>query len=729
VSPDRPARGLRAPLGLLAALLLVGCASPTAAPAPSSPAAPPPTAAAEERAGGPWSSPLSVDHPLVGRIFRPTTATFVSVAEVERAVREADFALLGEQHDNADHHRLQARLVRAAAQGTSPPVVAWEMFDADQQAALDGFVTAHGADAPSTAAAALGPALGFEHSGWPAWSLYAPIAEAALQAHLPLVGANLSRQMAKGLVFHGPSVLPVGTLERLGLDRPMSPAALASLTRELSDAHCGHLPASHTDAMVLAQRARDATLGERLQQAASAGGRGGRGVLIAGAGHARTDRGVGAWLRESLAKTASSRQVVAVAFVEVADDETDPAAYARRFHPTPDSHGGSLPFDFVWFTPRTSDEDPCAAMLAPAKKSAAPSGGGVRARLSFEPARAPGDFGLPREAGPRREALVELAVWNEGGRGPDQKWHPQPRVVIGEPVELGAGGSKKSAKTGKKKGAGASKKGGKSTKKLDDPAAVATPARRTGGWDTAGAMRALRRYAYSGVRRCFDAALRETPDLEGRTVVDIQVDGSGHIVSAKASNGRAPDPRKHQTGMSSTAVRSCIANALRSVAVPPARGKRVSARVSVDVWPGDAALPAAEPPPLQNSLPAATFDPWLTAQRPAIEACFASLAERLPHAWGRLVLRVDVGPEGSVQASEFDSTFPDSATVQCVTRALVEAPRSLPAHPTPSRVVLAIRLARVPTDAPPPAEEDIAHEQGDAATGDESSESPAPPSN
>lgn len=668
-------------------------------------------------------------------MYRPVDRAWVSAEALEEAVRSADYALLGEQHDNLDHHRLQARLVAISAERTPAPVVAWEMFDTEQQEPLDAFVAAHGTE--PGAAMALGPALGFERTGWPAWSMYAPIAEVALTKHLRLLGANLSRQMAKGLVFHGASVLPEGATARLGLDRPMDPAALASLKRELSDAHCGHLPASHTDAMVLAQRARDATLAERLLDGSA------RGVLIAGAGHARGDRGVGALVREAVTK--ASKTVVTIAFVEVTDGETEPAAYAARFHPV--TEGGPLPFDFVWFTPRASDEDPCAGMKVPPKKaSTSTSSASVAARLTFEPARAPGDFGLPKESAARRQALVELATWNEGGRGPDQKWHAQPRVVIGEPVELVGGksggkkGASKPSKGPKKPKKGGGKKGASQSTKQVDESTPASSTKRSGGWDTRGAMRALRKYAYSGVRRCFDAALRETPDLEGRTVVDIQVDGSGRIVSAQASSGRAPDPRKHQTGMKSGAVRSCIASALRSVAVPPARGKRVSARVSVDVWPGDAPIPAVEPPPLASSLPPATFNPWLAAQRPAVEACFAKLADRAPGTWGRLVLRVDVAQDSTIQASEFDSTFPDTDTTACVIRSLVEAPTKLPAHDTPSRVVLALRFAQPganPSAAPPAADDDSAAEHDDPAdssagsspTGDgddaESSESPA----
>jgi uncharacterized iron-regulated protein len=83
-----------------------------------------------------------------------------------------------------------------------------------------------------------------------------------------------------------------------------------------------------------------------LADGATAGGA----VLIAGAGHVRRDRGVPA----HLATAAPGAVVASVALVEVADGAERPADYAARW-------GGTVPFDHVWFTPRTDDGDPCDA--------------------------------------------------------------------------------------------------------------------------------------------------------------------------------------------------------------------------------------------------------------------------------------------------------------------------------------------------------------------------------
>src|SRR3989475_2352385 len=99
--------------------------------------------------------------------------------------------------------------------------------------------------------------------------------------------------------------------------------------------------------MVVAQRARDAHMAERLV----AGQRDGA-VLIAGAGHVRTDQGV----PRALAVLAPDAGVASVAFLEVADGWTAPADYAARFG------AARLPFDYVWFTARADNADHCARL-------------------------------------------------------------------------------------------------------------------------------------------------------------------------------------------------------------------------------------------------------------------------------------------------------------------------------------------------------------------------------
>ena len=284
--------------------------------------------------GDAWEHSLGGDHPLVGRIYQVPSERFVDQATLLADLAAADFVLLGERHDNRDHHRLQARLTRELqAISARPRVVAFEMIPSDRQLAVVEHRQARPDDVAGLGAAVDWPAL-----GWPDWALYQPIAQAAVESGAQIVAADLSRAQREAVFRDGPEVLQAGMVRRTGLDRDLPEPLAASLAQELRDAHCGRIPEPVIAGKFRVQRARDAMMADRL---ATVAGRAG-GVLIAGNGHIRTDRGV-PWY---LARIRPTARTVSVALLEVWEG-LDPAA-------------ADLPFDYVWFTPRVDDRDPCA---------------------------------------------------------------------------------------------------------------------------------------------------------------------------------------------------------------------------------------------------------------------------------------------------------------------------------------------------------------------------------
>ena len=158
----------------LVLLLACGCASSTPTPRESS-------AHASE-----WLSPLYREHPLVGKIWDVRQGRWVQRPALEAELTRTRFVLLGERHDNADHHRLQARLVEALSASGRKPTLAFEMLDVEQQPAVDASL----AQAPKDADA-LARAVVWEHSGWPAWALYRPVF-ATPRGSLPMTFASCS---------------------------------------------------------------------------------------------------------------------------------------------------------------------------------------------------------------------------------------------------------------------------------------------------------------------------------------------------------------------------------------------------------------------------------------------------------------------------------------------------------------------------------------------------------
>jgi len=293
----------------------------------------------------PWEATQHRDHPLVGHVYDVRNARWVDAAALDAAASGAHFLLLGETHDNPDHHRLQARLVRAATASGRKPALAFEMLDTGQQREVDEALARPGASADALAAA-----VGWAKSGWPDFAMYRPVFTAGLDAGLPVFAANLPRKVVRGLVESGRSALPPALDQSLAREEPLAPAVVETLRKEMAESHCGKLPEELFDPLVLAQRARDAEMARRMIEA----DRGDGAILVAGAGHVRTDRGVPALL----ARDAPGRRVVSVAFLEVSPDRCSPEAYAA------DLATERAPFDFLVFTPAAAREDPCAHMKA-----------------------------------------------------------------------------------------------------------------------------------------------------------------------------------------------------------------------------------------------------------------------------------------------------------------------------------------------------------------------------
>lgn len=281
-----------------------------------------------------WTSRFGRDRPLVGQIWDVNRRTAIDKVILEQRLADADFVLLGEKHDNPDHHRLQANLVAGMIRVGRRPAVAFEMLTPDQAPALAAYLRQHPGDA-----AGIGQAVNWSASGWPEWRLYRPIAAAALDGGVVIVAANLSQAEVAALRT-GDFAAALGRqrAEALGLLQSMPAALQDQVTTELRQEHCGLLPAAALPAMLRIQRARDAVLAEALSEHGQTGG----GILIAGAGHIRNDRAVPFYLH----RLRPAAAVLSLAFIEAHDGATVP-------------NWASLPYDYVWFTPVVDDRDPC----------------------------------------------------------------------------------------------------------------------------------------------------------------------------------------------------------------------------------------------------------------------------------------------------------------------------------------------------------------------------------
>ncbi len=249
----------------------------------------------------------------------------------EARLQGGTFALLGEVHDNPEHHRRRAAVLRRAVEAGWRPALLMEQFDIDRQAAIERSRRERPRDAKHLIAQAGAP------NGW-AWNDYEPLVAIALQFDLKLFAANLPRALAARLVRETPqAVFGAQRSRELGLDALPDAAWQAAQEREIDLGHCGALPQRLWTGMARGQFARDAVMAEVLLREGANGA-----VLLAGNGHVRRDIGVPRWLTAQ-----PPGSVLAVGFLE---------SDSARHEP--------LPFDAVVFTAAAPRADPCKAFKA-----------------------------------------------------------------------------------------------------------------------------------------------------------------------------------------------------------------------------------------------------------------------------------------------------------------------------------------------------------------------------
>ena len=299
-----------------------------------------------------FSAPYGLAHPLVGTIVRLADprlqtsgvgAPHLSPRQLIEVLLQTDVILLGEKHDNPDHRTLQTWVLRQAIQAGRRSGVVFEMMTEDQQAIIERYERQQPHDATL-----LGKALAWESSGWPAWIRYQPLADLAMRRGLPIIAGNVEQELTKNIQRFGFLAIPGTRRERLGLNTPMTEDLFTTMQQDMKPTHCQEPSALQLLRMVLVQHARDAVMAEHLTRTLSRADTDGA-VLIAGSWHVRTDYGVPAHLR----RMAPEATVHSLAFIEVEDHHRDVVDYAQGFG------AETVPFDFVWFTPRVSNAEVC----------------------------------------------------------------------------------------------------------------------------------------------------------------------------------------------------------------------------------------------------------------------------------------------------------------------------------------------------------------------------------
>ncbi|MFK3800268.1 ChaN family lipoprotein [Pseudomonas sp. NPDC088444] len=272
-----------------------------------------------------WQSPEGREHVDLGMIRDLNTGQTLTPQQLVTRLAVVPRVLVGEQHDNPDHHALELWLLQALGNQRPQGSLLLEMLTPDQQSSVDAVQRGiQQGQYPSD----LEHALSWQ-KGWN-WALYGPVMRFALTQSYPVLGANLGAEEV-GAIYHQRPVLS-GTFST----RDSVREALLSQVRA---SHCGMLPEDALPAMLAIQQQRDRRMAHRVVEAPTPA------LLFAGSYHVRKDLGVPL----HMADLGSPEAPVVLLLVQVGTDVEPGSA------------------DFVWYTAALPDQDYCAQMRAPSQ--------------------------------------------------------------------------------------------------------------------------------------------------------------------------------------------------------------------------------------------------------------------------------------------------------------------------------------------------------------------------
>lgn len=289
-------------------------------------------------------------HFLINKVWSVSEQKYITTDELDNQLINYDVILLGETHDNAEHHQLQARFINVLVQQKQRPGIAFEMLNQNQQNIITKFQALENPETDEFA-----KVIDWEKSGWPEWSLYRPIFQSTIKNNLTIIAANLNAKQIRKVIKQGTKVLTPeyqALLKKYQYDKALK----KELEQEILAAHCDMLPEKILSPMLSGQQTRDLAITLAIQKGLNSSSSLSRQkiVVIAGTGHTRTDYGIPYYLKNERPNT----KIINIAFMEVSKDKLKPQDYAEDWN----TKSRKLPFDYIWFTTRTEREDQCEKM-------------------------------------------------------------------------------------------------------------------------------------------------------------------------------------------------------------------------------------------------------------------------------------------------------------------------------------------------------------------------------
>jgi len=306
------------------------------------------------------------DDPLIGKIFNSADQREISYTDLLEKATGSDVIYLGENHENADHHRIQFDAIGDLIKAGKKPQLGFEFFSVEQTSFLMTYVAGnkksmHGAVSEESMEKRLRQDLGWQNHPDRSWQFYFRFIKLAKTHQLTVFGADLPAGTVRRITANGVDGLTPVEKTLLQPTGFQNPAYKKLMFEKFKANHCGFAREEYQGRMYQTWVARnDAMAGSIVAMVEAQPEQ--PVVVILGGGH--TEHNMAVFERVQHLKPAIRQ--LNLGLTEIFRQPAPLEAYLQKTEI--DGQTFDPPHQFLWFTQRYSYEDPCERFKEQLKK-------------------------------------------------------------------------------------------------------------------------------------------------------------------------------------------------------------------------------------------------------------------------------------------------------------------------------------------------------------------------
>lgn len=309
----------------------------------------------------PMTDDIVRDDPLIGKIVSIRTGSEISYQELLNETLTKDILYLGEQHQNAEHHRIQYRIISDMIEKGKRPRIGFEFFTVDQTGYLTEYVSGKNRGPHSqndeVREKILRSNLGWDNRSDETWRFYFQFVELAEKHNLAIFGADLPNSIVRRITRGGLDSLNGVEKSMLRPTQFQDEHYRKLMYDKFTAAHCGFSNEKMLQRIYQTWLARNDRMAHSIVSMLEKPSEEPV-ILIVGKGHIEHNMGV--YDRVAFLEPAADQ--LNLGLMEITRQPSELKDYIR-FESVGDKIFPPL-HEVFWFTQRSSYEDPCIKFKA-----------------------------------------------------------------------------------------------------------------------------------------------------------------------------------------------------------------------------------------------------------------------------------------------------------------------------------------------------------------------------